>query len=309
MKTETTTNEIDISKLKSIREAKNISEVSLADDLKVSKDFINHIESGSFDKLGAPTFVKGHVTNYCKALGLDVAAVLAQVPIRFLQVQSLKPSDAVGASPLARVKRRSNYLGKYAVGTALLGMLGLSFYFVWDKWSFNNKADSSDISLLADEQPEIKTNHSKNITYSSLLPQVGMQNVDDSDPQPVSEDLNTTNATDDEELLVPAETEVPAQEDPTTAETLVNDALLTAKYSIELELNQQSWVSIQTTDGEKLVHDLIGPGTQTYQSEQAVHVRIGNAKNAQVTINNLEVDLNPFMKRDIADFNWPNDPS
>ncbi len=306
------TNTIDIKELKKIRNKKQISVEALADTLKVSKDFITYIESGAFDKLGAPTFVKGHVSNYCKALDLSVHAVIQQIPEKFLQAKSLKPSDAMGASPLAKVRRKSNHLGKYAVGTALLSMLALSFYFVWDKWSLPKNIDSSTMLLTADTAPADPKNKpgGKNITYSSLIPQVVLDNreslTEDEPMLLVNDDSSSSEELDevqlDESDLSQASGVVEGLEGADSLQEM-------AGYSIQLQLLEEAWVSIKTNDGDQLEHNLVGPGTYTYQTEKPIHFRIGNAKSTKIKINNNEVNLQDYINKDIADFSWPKDPS
>ncbi|MGJ8664155.1 MAG: helix-turn-helix domain-containing protein, partial [Marinicella sp.] len=60
---------INLDALKDYRKKQNISIETAADGMKVSKDYIRYIEAGHFEKLGAPTFLRGHITNYCKVLG------------------------------------------------------------------------------------------------------------------------------------------------------------------------------------------------------------------------------------------------
>jgi len=319
MNTEST-NTIDITELKKIRNKKKISLEALADTLKVRKDFIKYIESGDFDKLGAPTFIKGHVTNYCKALDLSAEAVIQQIPDSFLQIQTIQPSDAMGASPLARVRRKSNYLGKYAVGTALLSMLALSFYFVWDKWSLPADTAPQSMSLMVESSETDQKNKpgGKNITYSSMIPQVKLDNQPTESQVGQSTELENEPASVDQAEAIKGDGSEQGQdegqdgiqiqaEERTDVEA---DTLQTmAAYSIQLQLVEEAWVSIQTNEGEKLVHDLVGPGTYTYQSEKPVSFRIGNAKSSSVAINGTEINLQDYMKRDIADFSWPIDPS
>jgi cytoskeletal protein RodZ len=297
-----------IDQLKSIREKKNMTVESLSDILKISKAFIDYIENGQFEKLGAPTFIKGHVTNYCKALNLDTNAVIQQIPEHFLQSQNIKPSDAFGASPLARVKQNSNHLGKYAIGTALLAMLALSFFFVWDKWSVPTglAQEQTAFTTLVDKNDKDTATQGKNITYSSLIPQVSL----DAKPTNAESEAETIDngITETPDLTtVPLEANDEQTQDESTEELSTVAAMAT--FSIELQLDDQAWVSIKTNDGEKLVHDLMGPGVHQYQTNQSLHFRIGNATNARVMINDEPVDFTAFLKQDIADFKWPIDPS
>ncbi len=300
------TEDINIASLSALREQKNISLEAVADEIKVSKDFVRYIETGTFDKLGAPTFLRGHITNYCKTLGINPKLILSQVPQELLQHQKLKTSDAVGASPLARVRRQSNHLGRYVVGTALLGMLGLSFYFVWDKWSITQPDRMSGlVDLNADAVDQADTD--KKITYSSLIPQVNSVEQQGADSQ-------TDTALDDsEEDLLPDALPVVTEQDDSEAvdeNTPLQAAADSASgFSIKMDLQEQAWVSIKTIDGEKVVHDLIGPGLLEYHSDQPMHFRIGNAKKMQLFINDDAVDLNQLTNKDVADFSWPLNPN
>ncbi len=306
------TQQLLIEDLKSIRKKQDMSVDSVAGMMKVSKDFVHHIESGNFEKLGAPTFLRGHITNYCKALNLEPQEVLAQIPSQFLQHQQLQTSNAMGASPLARVRRQSNHFGKYAVGTALLGMLCLSFYFVWDKWSLSHRPEA--VNSIAISQNGDNTE--EQITYSSLIPQVTgpkqTKQVESSDvtaqdkngqtdsaneteavDEATTEDLNQTNLDDQHE---------PVLNDGDAVETASNE------YVIKLDLKEQVWVSIKTQTGDSIVQDLLGPGVNEYSADEPLKFRIGNAQNLKLSINNKNVELAPHTDKDVADFEWPLQP-
>ncbi len=307
----------ELNALEAYRKKQDMPVEVMANGMKVSKDFVRYIETGEFDKLGAPTFIRGHITNYCKMLGLDPAAVLAQMPTEYLQHKQLKFSGAMGTSPLARVKRQSNHLGKYTVGTALLGMLCLSFYFIWDKWSLNETGVVSENIAIADSSD---TKADKKIIYSSLIPQVSGPNVvvDDGSNQAVetgdagdytpfnSEDsaTNETEAVLQEEEGVIA---VPSSQPIDSANASTNQ--ITGGYAIKLDLEDQAWVAIKTQNGDNIVQDLLGPGIVEYYADEPIHFRIGNAQSLQISINNNAVELSKHIKKDIADFNWPLTPS
>lgn len=307
---------IKLDALKDYREKNNISVEVAADGMKVSKDFIHYIEAGSFEKLGAPTFIRGHLTNYSKVLGLDPQMILSQIPSQYLQSQQIKTSDAMGVSPLARVKRQSNHLGRYAVGTALLSMLCLSFYFIWDKWSVQKTRPAFDaISLSDDDGTE-----NKKMTYSSLIPQVSGSGIapqlGQDDPDLMADDKLTENAG---TIDTPIESidaggdnsdaDAKLQEETTEEDTLLQQNIISTGYTIKMQLAEQAWVSIKTVNGERIVHDLIGPGLREFHSEHPIHFRMGNVESMQLLINDAQVELGQFSDEDIADFSWPLNPS
>ncbi len=319
--------QFELNELKKHREQQKHTVQSVADGMKVGKNFVHYIESGEFEKLGAPTFVRGHVTNYCKVLGLEPGAILAQIPGDVLQHQQLKTSDAMGSSPLSHVRRQSNHFGRYAIGTALLGMLCMSFYFIWDKWSptRDNRANQS----ITISQEEMDSDGEKKITYSSLIPQVSGPNYNDGSSSDLSVDQTAEDAlkNNDGETLQDglSEDTTSNENDGTTTDTPEEDQqsnlsatnndrksdLNTASsaYSIVMQFEEQAWVSIKTLDGDYIVQDLMGPGLREFQVTEPVHFRIGNAQKMQLSINDDSIELAPLTNKDIADFKWPLEPN
>jgi len=310
----------NLANLATYREQGKLSVQAVADEIKVSKDTILHIEAGRFEKLGAPAFLRGHLTNYSKAVGLDPQQVLDHVPPEFLRHQNLQLSGAMGSSPLARVKIQSNHFGRYAVGTALLGMLGLSFYFIWDKWS-EPVTQSINPSLSISQE---STDNSKKVTYSSLIPQAkpvksettessesAADDVDntlvDQTSQPVNDLSNETNAADTESSQGLDEGDNNNLQGAIEVEQA--SSLSEAAYAIQLDLTEEAWISITAADGNKIVHDILGPGMREFQADQPVHFRMGNADHVKVMINDQTVDISPSTHNNVADFDWPLNPS
>ena len=310
----------NLANLATYREQGKLSVQAVADEIKVSKDTILHIEAGRFEKLGAPAFLRGHLTNYSKAVGLDPQQVLDHVPPEFLRHQNLQLSGAMGSSPLARVKIQSNHFGRYAVGTALLGMLGLSFYFIWDKWS-EPVTQSINPSLSISQE---STDNSKKDTYSSLIPQAkpvksettessesAADDVDntlvDQTSQPVNDLSNETNAADTESSQGLDEGDNNNLQGAIEVEQA--SSLSEAAYAIQLDLTEEAWISITAADGNKIVHDILGPGMREFQADQPVHFRMGNADHVKVMINDQTVDISPSTHNNVADFDWPLNPS
>ncbi len=325
------TDTLELNQLKSHRENQQLSVQAVADSMKVSRDLIARIESGEFDKLGAPTFVRGHISNYCKVVGLEPSSILAQIPVQYLTHQELQTSNAMGGSPLSHVRRQSNHLGRYAIGTGLLGMLCMSFYFVWDKWSQPNVSQIQQDIIISQGDEEV--DGKKKITYSSLIPQVTGPNLNSEQPVnalsdndsaigvptlTTDEDISTDSDIDaaetpDEDTEGEQETDqlMASDTETTTDNSAVTDRseLMTSKYAIVMEFEEQAWVSIKTLDGELVIQDLLGPGLKEIEVDEPVHFRIGNATKMQLSINDDSVELAPLTRQDIADFNWPLEPS
>lgn len=315
--------QLELNELKKHREQQKHTVQSVADGMKVGKNFVHYIESGEFGKLGAPTFVRGHVTNYCKVLDIEPGAILAQIPGDVLQHQQLKTSDAMGSSPLSHVRRQSNHFGRYAIGTALLGMLCMSFYFIWDKWSLTSDNEANQEITISQE---VDSDGEKKITYSSLIPQVSGPNYTDESNSDLSVDQAAEDAVQNnngETLQGGLSEDTTSNEIDGTTDTSEEEPNLSAAiyktptvtnngssvYSIVMQFEEQAWVSIKTLDGDYIVQDLMGPGLREFQVTEPVHFRIGNAQKMQLIINDDSIELAPLTNQDIADFKWPLEPN
>lgn len=307
---------IKIDQLAQHRRSQGVSAQDLADQIKVSRNTIRNIEKGHFEKVGAAPFVRGHVINYCKALDLDASVVLGQIPGQVLQHQNVQRPDAFLPRSVSRVRRQTNHLGRYVFGTALLGVLGLSGYFVWDKWDF---FQSKSIELVGQATSE------NTVTYSSIIPPVQSHNT-----RPATEDQKETEdpakaTAEDAQAASPTETPDPNSQDVQTddasessgeIQNAPNQTVLAAKpdsaqstndgqFVIEFELQEQAWVSIKTEAGDKVIHDMIGPGSRRYVSDEPMNMRIGNADKLTLSINGEAVDLAPHTSKNLAKLSWP----
>ncbi|WP_343162740.1 RodZ domain-containing protein [Oleiagrimonas sp. C23AA] len=74
-------------------------------------------------------------------------------------------------------------------------------------------------------------------------------------------------------------------------------------HSLSLDLSEPSWVEVTTADGKRLEYALLPAGThKQYDSAQALNVRIGNAKAAQVSVDGKPLALNDYRHANVAHF-------
>jgi len=66
--------------LKTHRENANISLANIASLLKLTELQVQHIENDEYHLLGAKTFVKGYIKNYCRTLNIDSTTILTMLP-------------------------------------------------------------------------------------------------------------------------------------------------------------------------------------------------------------------------------------
>jgi len=299
--------------LAAYRKSKDVSVQEIADSIKVNREVVQKIEGQKFAEIGARTFVKGHLTNYCKYLGLEPKPLLQQLPAEYHSSPNLVIPDALMPKPMSRVRRHSNSVGRYLVGTFLLATLATTMWFIWDKWkvqpqTIDMNAIGVDTDLAANNSGDQEADadggeDSQQLIYSSLLPQASAQNkpadVTTVETSPTVEDETIT------PMILPPAVDDNVGEDDTTTEASDTEVRV---HRIELNLPEASWVAIKTVDGDNIEYNMIEAGTHTYESvDGRLHFRIGNAIGAEVRIGDDVIDLAPFLRQNIADFNWPFD--
>jgi len=63
--------------LKQARKSKKLELEDVAQQLYVNPSIINHLEEENFDQIGADVFIRGHLKNYARFLGLPAEKMLA----------------------------------------------------------------------------------------------------------------------------------------------------------------------------------------------------------------------------------------
>lgn len=328
------TNQIQITELAQYRKKKGLSQQQIADAIRLSRNAVKHLEEGRFEKIGAAPYLRGHIINYCKQLAIEPQQILDQLPSGLLQHQNVQRAKNLLPNNISQVKIKTGHFGRYLAGTGLLAILLFSVYFIWDKANpFQPLPDGDGTTLNQSSE--------QTITYSSILPPVNetlykkttqnnsspQDNNGQSDVKAQADEATVSSQEANEGQAQTAENSEDTQtqmkndaeaseENPQQPPKSLNDPAQTAKhkeatneqlttFKIEFDLIEKAWVSIKTDQGEKVIHDLIGPGKRTYQSDQAMSFKIGNAEQVSLSINGEEITLKPFTKKNVANFHWP----
>ncbi|MFK8011633.1 MAG: helix-turn-helix domain-containing protein [Marinicellaceae bacterium] len=289
--------------LKGLRKDKGLSIESVASTLKLTPDVIRKLEDSQFEELGAFTYVRGYLNNYANLLGVEAQEYIDLIPHSKIEVPLINTSSNNTKS--IKLKRHSKNIMNYAIGTFMVVAVCFSGYYLLKNYA-NPNTDNIEIVKSDDLEirPESQTSLSNTANtsdendsafhYSSLIP------TDESSNQKLVENeiaLPVFNENLSDEVVIESEKES-GSEDLTDQERVMN-------YNIVIGATETSWVKVEDSDGVKLHNDLLKPGSISISSDKPVHFRIGNEKNVKVTINGESINLSEFSKKDIADFNWP----
>ena len=109
--------------LRQTREAANISADKIAASLLLDPKIIEALEADSFDRLPAPTFVRGYLRGYARLLGLPAGPILEMYDRHGFQPPPL--ASGVAETPQAHTSDTGVRLVTYAVGAVLVLLVGL----------------------------------------------------------------------------------------------------------------------------------------------------------------------------------------
>ncbi|MGA9854708.1 MAG: RodZ domain-containing protein [Gammaproteobacteria bacterium] len=285
--------------LRSAREARGLSVHKAALDMHVSDDIIEALEHEDFASLGAPIFVRGHLRNYARLLGLPEDQILAaEHTADKLTAPPLIPLQPGGAHGFGRRFAMPVFS---LIVIALLLVLGV----VW--WQHR----PSEQTEMVQAEP---------VVNSATKPVVTA-------PQATSIHSITPGSTDVSRLEIPAEkskqrqqrelisapmavlkqntgvksTTIPAARTnhvqiSSATTTGVPPTLLT---HAQFTLTQPSWVEVYDVTGKRLYYDLAPAGdTLNVSGVGPLQVFLGNAPGVSIEMNGAPFNLVPFTHPD-----------
>lgn len=334
--------------LREARKIQQLDQAELAQRLNLDLKVIDAIERGDFAALPPPTFIKGYLRAYARAVGVDPQTVLDDydrltdkpsneaIDIRRYR----EPEPIHGPSELTirwvmlavivlLVGGVAAYVTVRGVGplTSQSGDQaedGSSFL----SYPFRRTADASaeDVTAAADRQQGSLSAPDRSSESGDSATSVG--DVATPAPSPVASDASVADN--------PTTTSVPAAADAASATTTPTadraaepDSAVafspeSASQSLnavapeqpetptvigELVFSEDCWTSVQAGDGERLVYRVVKAGSRVPLVGVApFSVTLGNARAVQVSFAGLSVDISPHTRGNIARFTLPLPP-
>ncbi len=274
-------------KLAKAREQQQLTLESVAADLHLRPEVVRALETGNEAQLPSQAFVRGYVKSYARILGLDEAALLAQLPR--VGEHNPVPLRRVGMRPRKTVPVAG---GKLLVwGLLLLSLVVVTVYGVpalKRLWSTRTAEPVSDQLLIplpgygdAEEQVDIPAQE-----QPEVQPELPVEPPAD-DPVAVEELVEG-----DVAALVAAE-QPAAQAQPPSEETA-------GPAVVQLRFVEDSWVEMEA-NGRKLVVGTQRAGTErTVRVEPPVQLLLGNAPGVEVIFRGKRVDLGSYQRGKVA---------
>lgn len=288
-------------KLRRERERRGLSLAQVAGELHMDSAVAASLEAGEFETLGAPIFVRGHLRNYARLLGLDADAVVAE----YEQLADPATPGLVTPKPAGDVMTGTGrgYRWVAIVGwlilVVLIALLGLWVYHggFGKLLSVTRNADSqqsvsqalpAQMPAKSDPQNEPSGNVAASADKASVAVPTQAQTViggapgeqpaaDKGGTAPGSQAADTTPSA-DAQNQTPAEKSEPVPVD--------------NRVTLELSLAQKSWVEVYDADNQPLLYDLLPAGaSKTFKAAPPVRMFFGNASGVSLNVNGKAFDV------------------
>jgi cytoskeleton protein RodZ len=269
--------------LKSAREARGLSVLEVAQQLKFAPRQLEALEQERFDLLPGGTFVRGMVRSYARLLKLPVEPLLESIAGRFAAPDANNLAARYSQPvPFSDNARRSTfvYLG-LSLGVLALGG-GVAY-----QWYHEHNAPK----VAAAKRPAAKPT-----AVASVAPKAQPKTIDEAAEAQVTAKLAPAPP---KQMVV----DKPAVEK--VASTSIA-RVATGVHRLVIRCEEEAWIEVKDANERMLVSSLNPKGAErVVQSRGPLTLVIGNAHHVRITHNDRPVDLAPHTKLAIARFTLP----
>lgn len=277
--------------LAAARRAQGLEIADVARQLKLSTGQIEALESGNFDRLPGPVFVRGFVRNYARLLKLDPdevwGSMKSAIPVHSPR-GALPPSQDI---PLPSAQSRRNW-PRYAAAVLLLLVALAAYELYLDDGAAVEQPPLQAVAVpaaapSATSVAPIQVVPSAPAESAAALPvQIGA--MSETGRQADAAGVAAAGAAAPAE---PAASGNPGQPSPA------------GEHELRLVFDKESWVEIRDRSGRAILSQINKPGTeQRISGLPPFSLVIGNANGVKLIHNDNPVDLAQHTRVDVARF-------
>lgn len=265
--------------LRAARAAQNLSVADVARQLKLSVSQVEALEAGAFDRLPGPVFVRGFIRNYARLLKVDPEGILPLIEVNLAapQAREEKPPAQDIPYPTAVVRRWPKYVLAGLLVTA--GLVAYEFY--WNE----------PVPLPA---PEPSAGRAA-VVPLPVLPAQGAPPAAATATAPLAaREAGPANE-------AAAQTAGGAAKPSPAALPRPDVQTQPGQAEVRLVFDDNSWVQIRDRSGKAIFSRLNPGGTeQRVSGNPPFTMVVGNARGVRLTYNERPVDLERYIKVDVA---------
>lgn len=277
--------------LKAARIAQNLSLSEVARQLRLTERQVEALETGAFDRLPGPVFVRGFIRNYARLLKLDPDQVLSSMCAELPRAEGMvrMPRSENIPFPSPAVHRSPRYLLLVLLVAAALG----TYEFYWGESGSPPAAKSGPVtgSVAPAAQPvSVRPAAAPGGNTANLAP-VAAEGAAPASSVPAKPESEAPSP-----KVAPASTAAAGGNPPASPA-----AVLPQTAALHFTFEMDSWVEIRDRDGRTIFSRLNPAGTeQSVTGMPPFTLTVGNARGVRLTYNDRPIDLAPYTKVSVA---------
>jgi len=274
------------------REKLSLSQKDIASRLNLREEIIAALDNNDFDKLPAPTYVRGYIRSYARAINLNADSLInlyegvAEAPPEILP--DVKP--VVQASSRDKPVKAMTYLVTLTLVILIIAWWQGQHIVSTDFFTINTKTSSGGKYPGGFTYTYDVVNHPDTIEVSEI------DKLDDSGLKDMKiVDLAKTSESEPDDIL--------SIEDSLNLIEQTNLNNLANSDTLKMELTAESWVEVYDILGKKLYRGLAKPGEKiSIIGTAPLSVKLGNARAVSVNFNGNAFDTSTYTKAGVARF-------
>jgi cytoskeleton protein RodZ len=267
------------------REKLDLSQKDIASRLNLKEEIITALDTNNFSKLPAPTYVRGYIRSYARAVNLNADSLIniyegtAEEPPEILP--DVKP--AVQASSRDKPVKAMTYLITFTLMILIIAWWQGQHIVSTDFFSSDVKTSEGG------EYPGGFTYTYDIVIHPETLVVTEMDAPENNDPGNMTELLPEFQDLENIDLL--------SINDPSNPDVKTNAGTL------KMELTAESWIEVSDSVGTMLYMDLAKPGEKiSLTGTTPLSVKFGNARAVSVNFNGKAFDTSKYTKAGVARF-------
>lgn len=295
--------------LRRARSAVGFSVEDMAGRLNLDPKIVRYLENDDYDKLAAPTFVRGYLRGYARLLGLPPEPVLEAFNRRGFEPPRLR-ADIASKSQA----RSSDVLMRFGTFLVIAGLAVLVV--LW--WQNERVLGSSrpttepepsvvgspatDADLLTSEAPSAAGQADATESSTTPLETESEPAAARGESQVADNPIRLAPALD---LTLPATapTQAAVETPPADEASAPPPGAVPQPNLLRMSFKHDSWVEVYDGDGERLYYDFAKKGrTLELRGTTPYRVLLGYARDARIEYNGQVFDHLPYVSEEVARF-------
>lgn len=284
--------------LRAIREQRGLSLHQVAVELHVSDFIIEALERGDYAVLGGAVFVRGHLRNYARALGVAEGEVLSLYDQG--QNKLTTPGLVTQHSGATMSPRAREWYMRAATGGVLLILLVLAVS--WWQRRPEERAEPAQTQVEAAPLPATGATATPLTLAAASQPaaQPGAVNLSTPlAPAPAKAAAPRAQREEHKPATVTASAPAPAATPVPTRQVITGAGDAGSLTHAKFMLSAASWIEVYDVGGKRLYYDLAPAGdTLDLSGAGPLQVFLGNAPGVSVELNGTAFDIKQYSRAD-----------